>query len=460
MAPPAKKQKTLHVPVSTTRTCAECNQVKETQSFSKNQRKKGANAKCTDCCTQQKECSDCKKPKSRGAYGEDQWKLEEGAICKKCVQYPKKECSDCKCKKSSSQYKLQEDAVCKECHHATLEKKRVEERERTERLAKEPRLCVLCNQKKTKEAFSTHQWDPYIETEMSFGRIERRKCLKCFPKEQEDEIRRLEQLECERQEKEEFEMESISGVLELKNESGCVCYNLPAEWELPFRDSPPCDICGDHNVIFQCSFFYEGAEERTTRGKLVLKEQDGLLHGRVDIDEDIPVGAAFHFNADFDFDEMPTKNAQHSERIWGTEFVVTGLDANVELEFRPQGDEVITATLKVLDKRFGLPWLMDENYSNLDECVPFKFDTLEEAEFIAKKANDHSDSWLCNHLGMDAYVAKHIHEFVAWRPDPVLFLEPGDLILHVKWCKDFREGAGSLLVARKASDCARKYVGE
>jgi hypothetical protein len=177
--------------------------------------------------------------------------------------------------------------------------------------------------------------------------------------------------------------------------------------------------------------------------------------GRVDIDEDIPVGAAFHFNADFDFDEMPTKNAQHSERIWSTEFVVTGLDANVELEFRPQGDEIITATLKVLDKRFGLPWLMDENYSNLDECVPFKFDTLEEAEFIAKKANDHSDSWLCNHLGMDAYVAKHIHEFVAWRPDPVLFLEPGDLILHVKWCKDFREGAGSLLVARKASDCAR-----
>ena len=74
-----------------------------------------------------------------------------------------------------------------------------------ERLAKEPRLCVLCNQKKTKEAFSTHQWGPYIETEMTFGKIENRKCLECFPKEQEDEIRRLEQLERERREKEEFE---------------------------------------------------------------------------------------------------------------------------------------------------------------------------------------------------------------------------------------------------------------
>jgi hypothetical protein len=330
--------------------CAVCNQVKETQSFSKNQRRKGANAKCIDCCTQQKECSDYKKPKSRGAYGEDQRK-----------------------------------------HH--------------------------------------------------------------FPKEQEDEIRRLEQLECERREKEEFEKESISRALELKNKSGCVCYKLPPDWEvLPFRDSPPCDICGDYNVIFQGSFSSEGAEERTTRGKLVLKEQDGLLHGRVDIDEDIPVGAGVHFNANFNFDEMPTKNAQHSERIWSTEFVVTGLDANVELEFRPEGDEVIRATLKVLDKCFGLPWVMDENYSNLDECVPFKFDTLEEAEFIAKKANDHIDSWLCNHLGMSAYVAKHIHEFVAWRPDPVFFLEPGDLILHVEWSEDFHEGAGSLLVARKASN--------
>ena len=94
---------------------------------------------------------------------------------------------------------------------------------------------------------------------------------------------------------------------------------------------------------------------------------------------------------------------------------------------------------------------MDENDYDLDKCVPFKFDTLDEAEFIAKKANDHSDSWLCNHLGMNDYVAKHIHEFVAWRPDPVFFLEPGDLVLTVEWSTDFREAAGSLLVARKAS---------
>jgi hypothetical protein len=31
-------------------------------------------------------------------------------------------------------------------------------------------------------------------------------------------------------------------------------------------------------------------------------------------------------------------------------------------------------------------------------------------------------------------------------------LEPGDLILHVEWSEDFHEGAGSLLVARKASN--------
>ena len=88
--------------------------------------------------------------------------------------------------------------------------------------------------------------------------------------------------------------------------------------------------------------------------------------------------------------------------------------------------------------------------------MPLEFDTLEEAELIAKKAKDHSDSWLCNHLGMDAYVAKHILEFVAWRPDPVLFLEPGDLLLKVEWSNDYHEEAGSWLVARKASKDQRK----
>ena len=88
-------------------------------------------------------------------------------------------------------------------------------------------------------------------------------------------------------------------------------------------------------------------------------------------------------------------------------------------------------------------------------------DTLEEAEFIANKANDHIDSWLCNHLGMDAYVAKHIHEFVAWRPDPVFFLEPGDLILHVEWSEDFREGS-RIIAGCKESYQRRpsKYIGK
>lgn len=60
----------------------------------------------------------------------------------------------------------------------------------------------------------------------------------------------------------------------------------------------------------------------------------------------------------------------------------------------------------------------EDSSTDLDICVPFKFDTLEEAELIAKKANDHSDSWLCNHLGVDAFVAQNIHDFVAWKPDP------------------------------------------
>ena len=47
-------------------------------------------------------------------------------------------------------------------------------------------------------------------------------------------------------------------------------------------------------------------------------------------------GVGVHFNANFNFDEMPTKNAQHSEKIWSTEFVVTGLDSDVESKVSDQ----------------------------------------------------------------------------------------------------------------------------
>jgi hypothetical protein len=247
-----------------------------------------------------------------------------------------------------------------------------------------------------------------------------------------------------RREKEEFEKECISKALKLKKESGCVCYDPHRSTGLFVCESRPTDLCGDYDVIFQYSHYDYGAryEKRTTRGKLVLREEDGLLRGRVDIDEDIPPGEASHYNANFNFDEQKEDNR----------FVLSGFDPHVEFCVRLiSGAEEIAATLDVIEERCGLPWLLSEEDSCKHDCTPFKFDTLEEAELVAKKATDHSDSWLCNHLGVDAFVAKNIHEFVAWKPDPVLFLEPGDLFLDVVWSVDHGEAAGSWLIARKTS---------
>lgn len=189
----------------------------------------------------------------------------------------------------------------------------------------------------------------------------------------------------------------------------------------------------------------------------MLREEDGALHGRVDVEDD--GGYSQYFNIDEEKEE--TTHAQDPKKKQYINLVVSGLDRNAEELFRPEGDEVIEATLRVFGERCGLPWLMDEEGCNSEnENTPFKFDTLEEAELVAKKANDYSDLWLCSHLeGVDAFLAKHIHEFVAWRPDPVLFLEPGDLLLSVFWRDEMHESTiGTWLIARKAAAAGKQQA--
>jgi hypothetical protein len=123
------------------------------------------------------------------------------------------------------------------------------------------------------------------------------------------------------------------------------------------------------------------------------------------------------------------------------------------------------ASLKVLKDRVALPWLPKEIYEDddhgsdredwLDDDAPVKFDSLEEADELMKVyENGHGDGdWLCRHKGLSPDLARHIHDYVSWKPRPVLFLEAGDLVLNVEWHESTADGGvWSTFVARKAED--------
>jgi hypothetical protein len=78
----------------------------------------------------------------------------------------------------------------------------------------------------------------------------------------------------------------------------------------------------------------------------------------------------------------------------------------------------------------------------LDKKV--RFGSLEDAEVTA--AADKAYSWICSHLSVDALLAKHIHEYVALPPKPVLFYLWIDVTLNL----DYRDqNCQGYLIARK-----------
>ena len=64
-----------------------------------------------------------------------------------------------------------------------------------------------------------------------------------------------------------------------------------------------------------------------------------------------------------------------------------------------------------------------------------------------------SSDWLCQHKGVTPEIAKHIHDFVSWKPCPVFFFEPGDVLLQMHW-SDSEDGGDlySKFVARNVKD--------
>ena len=153
-----------------------------------------------------------------------------------------------------------------------------------------------------------------------------------------------------------------------------------------------------------------------------------------------------------------SSNSSGSLGYWQGEFDANFIDFELQGMFQPYGEPAETY-VKVLKERTALPWIPNKYTAyarewtkhGLEKYIVPQFNTIQEAEQLMEQYENGygSADWLCVHKGVTLEIAKHIHDYHAstWKPCPVFFLEPGDLVIHVVWSSS--GGYGSYIVARK-----------
>lgn len=313
---------------------------------------------------------------------------------------------------------------------------------------------------KTKEHFSTTAWNK-IPYDVRPGGMHRSKttdeiralaerellsfsiCQACEEKRRQEQLKK--DLEAEQEAREAAAKDKAS-----RKEHNIQFYDfgeLSAQW-VPTK---PDQLGGEYDIIFHHGFVDEEVESRTTKGTVVLAENDGALSGRVEFHPDMR-REIFHFQYDFTLD--PVAELNRGTDWWAAHFLVNMTDEEAKdiVQVLGNDDEPLSGSLRCVEKRTAMPWMKHEEAEENDPEERVSFQTLEEAERLDKeheRGPDCSSSWLIGHKHFSESLAKHVHDYLWYKPKPVFFVEPGDLILNVEWSDDHREPAESNLILRK-----------
>lgn len=419
-------------------------------------RHKGA----TDC----KACLDCGQRKERQDFFKKQFKKPSGeGCCRACMVVRQKEqqanalkktCRDCGQTKQFRDFSKKErkkpsgEGLCSDC----LKKLEI-------RLANQPRLCLKCNVQKEKTAFSEHQW-----------RDRDRKCLACFPEEEEAALRKqiAEKKEQDRLNAEEARIIANKArikakkeahfreMIQLKMQHDIELYDYrafeklkDANLNMSLTDTDVPKLVGTYDVIFTSFYASHNWWSRTTRGTLELSSKDGFLHGTVKMDPSLPQRGGL-MECDFQFrqQDKSDKELEGSGEVKDEIplSIEDGEDLDIALEL-----ENVTASFRVLAKETALPWTPHSDLSDGDVVDGVYAEGLR--PLVEKRANYHDcqDSWLKREIPESA--VKLVHSFTgSYRPKPEFLLKQGDVIVSVCWVDDFTESCDSVIVGRRRPD--------
>lgn len=220
-----------------------------------------------------------------------------------------------------------------------------------------------------------------------------------------------------------------------------------SELLLTYSKTIPTDLAGTYDIIFQRGNHYGvDIESRTTKGTAVLEEDVAkkTFSGRVEFHPELQVSDIVSFQHDFTLE-----NGKHDfvridtpDGFWRCLFKAYLVDEDAKKIV--QGENSRTAYLISITNQSAIPLMKYEYYGEEEEACSSEnmvmFETLEEAKNLMKKHEERQsckNSWLVRHKGLPAPVAQLVRQFVCNVPKPVLFLEPGDLVLTVNWSGSF-----------------------
>eukprot|EP00547_Thalassionema_nitzschioides_P016774 CAMPEP_0194234900 /NCGR_PEP_ID=MMETSP0158-20130606/2514_1 /TAXON_ID=33649 /ORGANISM="Thalassionema nitzschioides, Strain L26-B" /LENGTH=322 /DNA_ID=CAMNT_0038968211 /DNA_START=54 /DNA_END=1019 /DNA_ORIENTATION=+ len=231
----------------------------------------------------------------------------------------------------------------------------------------------------------------------------------------------------------------------------------------PLKDDE--DISGNYELVFHYEKAMETEPQRTIEGAMAItkNEENGLLSATIFFDQNMrdPNMSA---SADYTFQEQTEKcessdeneNSSSQSQKLQRSFHAELVDEKLRKAMQFLDPNPLCTRISIIDERFGCPWIPTETAEDDDfdpRRIPTHFNTIEEAEDQFNKYQtgpSFVDDWVQSHLNLPSDIAKQIHEYVTWRPNPVLFLEPGDLLLWTGWPHSHEhKWSGSYLVARK-----------
>ncbi|CAB9518188.1 expressed unknown protein [Seminavis robusta] len=227
-------------------------------------------------------------------------------------------------------------------------------------------------------------------------------------------------------------------------------YEVP---KLDFRQTcpnlvNPRSVVGTYDIIYHHGEWSGGQDEsRTTKGTcrfwLTTDEEIGAANNERSLEAVTHARDDENISGRMEFDKelRLTHNAcfQKDYTLGSCDgFVFQTILENEECDAtgnRYMGYELSKSFLFRIHRRVACPWMKYEfSEHNREEGDSVKFETLEEAEALMENYEKGDPKhWLARHTCLVPEVIPPIRQFLIQQRKPVLFLEPGDLVLNTTW---------------------------
>ena len=325
------------------------------------------------------------------------------------------------------------------------------------------RWCADCRQWLVRAEFAEEQWQA--------STMENRTCKSCLrvpkttiltPWVQEARMQREKQREKRRVKAAKQEQHARRKALE--QEYGIAFYDSRVLWDdtaLTTKvESDDDRICGEYDVIFHTAGGLSNepiAEQRSTKGTAVFMLDNNDEHEVFDGTDTPQLTGRFQFCEEL-YDGYNARGDFTVKCFRGTLYA-----PDVPL----MQDEETPVSLEFVTRRCALPWIRHEEMAKNDNKrrSKVKFESLEQAVTLAMQYEagppDAQHSWMARpqFLGTET-LARNVLEYLwFYQRKPVLFLEPGDLVVNLDLLanadmSDMVNAACSKYILRRKQDIA------